>query len=130
MPFSQHMFSSMWLSIVKPSPVGAAKAPVPTSKVALTVAIVISVALLLLLLLIAAILYRRRELYGGFYICTAPPLVDMIPRLDASIPLMEQVNQLPYDKRWEFPREQLHFGKFFYLWVWQGLIPLIRLIME
>ena len=36
---------------------------------------------------------------------------DMIPRLDASIPLIEQVNKLPYDKRWEFPRELLHFGK-------------------
>ena len=104
------MFSS-WPSIVKPAPVGAAKSPGPISKVSLIVAIVVSVALFLVLLLIAAILYRRRQLYGSFYICTAPPLPDMIPRLDSSIPLIEQVNKLPYDKRWEFPREQLHFGK-------------------
>ena len=79
------------------------------------VAIVVSVALFLVLLLIAAIFYRRRQLYGGFYICTTPPLLDMIPRLDSTIPLIEQVNKLPYDKRWEFPREQLHFGTF---WFW------------
>ena len=108
---------SSWLSIVKPAPVGAAKGPGPTSKASLIVAIVVSVALLLLLLLIAAILYRRRQLYGGLYICTTPPLPDMIPRLDSSIPLIEQVNKLPYDKRWEFPREQLHFGKFRFLLV-------------
>ncbi|KAJ7350232.1 hypothetical protein OS493_037695 [Desmophyllum pertusum] len=99
------------LSLVKPPPVGALKSPGPSSKITFIVAIVVSVALFLLLLIIAAILYRRRQLYGGFYVCTTPPLPDMIPRLDASIPLIEQVNKLPYDKRWEFPREQLHFGK-------------------
>ena len=105
---------SSWLPIVKPGLVGAAKDK-QTSNASLIVAIVVSVALFLVLLLIAAIFYRRRQLYGGFYICTTPPLPDMIPRLDSSIPLIEQVNKLPYDKRWEFPREQLHFGTF---WFW------------
>ena len=107
-------FFSSWVSIVKPGLVGAAKDK-PPSNASLIVAIVVSVALFLVLLLIAAIFYRRRQLYGGFYICTTPPLLDMIPRLDSTIPLIEQVNKLPYDKRWEFPREQLHFGTF---WFW------------
>ncbi|KAJ7350230.1 hypothetical protein OS493_037693 [Desmophyllum pertusum] len=80
-----------------------------SSKIAFTVSIVVSVAFFLLLLIIAAILYHRRQLNGGFYIFTTPPLPDMIPRLDASIPLIEQVNKLPYYKRWEFPRGQLDF---------------------
>ena len=113
--------------IVKPVPVQAAKGPRPTSKVTLIVAIVVSVALFLMLLLIAAILYRRRQLYGGFYICTTPPLPDMIPRLDSSIALIEQVNKLPYDKRWEFPREQLHFGKF---WIFIGTAGIDSPILE
>lgn len=51
-------------------------------------------------------------MYGGFYMCTTPPLPDLIASMDASIPLIEQVNKLPYDKRWEFPRDQLQFGKY------------------
>lgn len=96
---------------VKRTPVQAIKDPQPHSKVTFIVAILFSVVLFLLLLVIAAILYRRRQVYGGFYICTTPPLPDLIARLDSSIPLIEQVNKLPYDKRWEFPREQLQFGK-------------------
>ena len=116
MTFMFSIFCLLGFSIflVKPGLVGAAKDK-PTSNASLIVAIVVSVALFLVLLLIAAIFYRRRQLYGGFYICTTPPLPDMIPRLDSSIPLIEQVNKLPYDKRWEFPREQLHFGTF---WFW------------
>lgn len=87
------------------------KGPQPSSKITFIVAISVSVALFILLLIIAAILYRRRQLYDGFYICTSPPLPDLIARLDSSIPLIEQVNKLPYDKRWEFPREQLQFGE-------------------
>ena len=87
------------------------KGPQPSSKITFIVAILVSVALFILLLIIAAILYRRRQLYDGFYICTSPPLPDLIARLDSSIPLIEQVNKLPYDKRWEFPREQLQFGE-------------------
>ena len=101
----------LYFSTVKRTPVGAAKGPQPSSKITFIVAILVSVALFILLLIIAAILYRRRQLYDGFYICTSPPLPDLIARLDSSIPLIEQVNKLPYDKRWEFPREQLQFGE-------------------
>jgi len=111
--FAENTFGNdtVVLSIVKRTPVGAVKGPQPSSKITFIVAILVSVALFILLLIIAAILYRRRQLYDGFYICTSPPLPDLIARLDSSIPLIEQVNKLPYDKRWEFPREQLQFGK-------------------
>lgn len=91
--------------------VGAVIGPQSSSKVTFIVAIVVSVVLFILLLIAAATLYRRRQLYDGFYICNSPPLPDLIARLDSSIPLIEQVNKLPYDKRWEFPREQLQMGK-------------------
>ena len=110
-PALSHTIDSFYFFIVKRTPIEAVRNPPPSSKVTFIVAILVSVVLFLLLLIIAAILYRRRQLYGGFYVCTTPPLPDLIARLDASIPLIEQVNKLPYDKRWEFPREQLEFGK-------------------
>ncbi|CAH3127131.1 unnamed protein product, partial [Porites lobata] len=99
------------LAVVRKTPIAAVRDPLPSlSKAHLIVAILVSVVLFILLLIIAAVLYRRRQMYGGFYICTTPPLPDLIASMDASIPLIEQVNKLPYDKRWEFPRDQLQFG--------------------
>ena len=98
---------------VRKTDIAAVRDPLPSlSKAHLIVAILVSVVLFILLLIIAAVLYRRRQMYGGFYICTTPPLPDLIASMDASIPLIEQVNKLPYDKRWEFPRDQLQFGKY------------------
>lgn len=102
---------SVVLSVVQPEQVGAISGLGPHSKIPFIAAIVVGATLFLLLLVIAAILVRRRQIYGGFYICTTPPLPDMIPRLDSSIPLIEQVHKLPLDKRWEFPREHLRFCK-------------------
>ncbi|XP_022801625.1 vascular endothelial growth factor receptor 2-like [Stylophora pistillata] len=102
---------SVVLSVVQLGPVGTIRNLRHHSKIPFIAAIVVGVALFLLLSVIAAIFYRRRQIYGGFYICTTPPLPDMIPRLDSSIPLIEQVHKLPLDKRWEFPRERLRFCK-------------------
>lgn len=98
-------------ALVKRTTIGAVTRQQSSSNTSFIVAIFVSVVLFILLVLVAVILYRRRQLYGGFYICTTPPLPDLIARLDASIPLIEQVNKLPYDKRWEFPREHLQFGR-------------------
>lgn len=97
--------------LIKKPTVRAVKVLQSSSKIHLIVAICVSVVLFIILLLIAVTLYRRRQLYDGFYICTSPPLPDFIARLDPSIPLIEQVNKLPYDKQWEFPRELLQFGR-------------------
>lgn len=109
--FLAYFHASILITTVQPEQVGAISSLGPHSKIPFIAAIVVGATLFLLLLVIAAILVRRRQIYGGFYICTTPPLPDMIPRLDSSIPLIEQVHKLPLDKRWEFPREHLRFCK-------------------
>ena len=106
-----YFHASILITTVQPEQVGAISSLGSHSKIPFIAAIVVGATLFLLLLVIAAILVRRRQIYGGFYICTTPPLPDMIPRLDSSIPLIEQVHKLPLDKRWEFPREHLRFCK-------------------
>lgn len=80
------------------------------SKGAMIVVIACSSFLILLLLLIIFILYRRKKRYGGFFIFTLPPSPDYIMKLDPESSLLEQVNKLPYDAQWEFPRERLSVG--------------------
>ena len=82
--------------------------------------IVISVALIMILIVLVCVLYRRKQLYGGFYICATPPKPDYIMKLDPHKSLIEQVHKLPYDEYWEVPRELLHMRK--YSW---PLIPRI-----
>lgn len=82
------------------------------SKGAMIVVIACSSFLILLLLLIIFILYRRKKRYGGFFIFTLPPSPDYIMKLDPESSLLEQVNKLPYDAQWEFPRERLSVGTY------------------
>ena len=63
-------------------------------------------------MVVLIILYRRKKLYGGFYIFTLPPAPDYIKKLDPGKSLIEQTHKLPYDPEWEFPRERLKLGKF------------------
>ena len=58
------------------------------------------------------VLYRRKKLYGRFYIFTAPPMIDYITRLDKDKSLIEQSNKLPYIAEWEFPRERVQLGEY------------------
>ena len=82
-----------------------------SSKTFLLVVVATSTALAIVLSLLAVILYRRRQLYGGLYLCSTPPLPDFIDKLDPSIALIDQISKLPYDEKWEFPREQVHISK-------------------
>ncbi|XP_032219869.2 hemicentin-1 isoform X2 [Nematostella vectensis] len=84
-----------------------AKKKVP-DKPHLIILILISITLILFLVVFAVILWRRHRMYGGFYLCTTPPLPDLIKSLDPSTPLIEQVHKLPYDPLWEYPRESIH----------------------
>ena len=77
----------------------------------ITITITVAVVLGLLLLLIVVVLYRRRQLYGGFYIFTLPPMPDYIKKLDSSKTLVAQTHKLPYDPEWEFPRDHLQICK-------------------
>ena len=80
------------------------------SKGAMIAVIGVSSVLILLLLFIIFVLYRRKKRYGGFFIFTLPPPPDYIMKLDSERSLLEQTNKLPYDARWEFPRERLSVG--------------------
>ena len=80
------------------------------SEAAMIAAIACSSVLILVLLLIIFVLYRRKKRYGGFFIFTLPPSPDYIMKLDPERSLLEQINKLPYDAQWEFPRERLSVG--------------------
>ena len=67
------------------------------------------IAILLLSCLVLA-LYRRKKIYGGFYIFKEPPSPDYFRNLDPSMALIEQTNKLPYDLAWEFPRKRIRLG--------------------
>ena len=57
------------------------------------------------------VLYRRKKIYGGFYLFSYPPLPDYIEMLDNNKELQEQVHKLPFIPEWEFPRERVKFGR-------------------
>ena len=57
------------------------------------------------------VLYKRKKLYGGFYILSMPPSPDYFRGLDPTRPLSEQVNKLPYFPEWEFPREKVQISE-------------------
>ena len=56
-------------------------------------------------------LYKRKTLYGGFYIFSYPPLPDYIDKLDVDKDIHEQLEKLPYIAEWEFPRERITLRK-------------------
>lgn len=72
----------------------------------------VSFFVLAIVIIVAVVLYKRKKIYGGFYILTLPPLTDYIKKLDPHKPLTEQTNKLPYDAEWEFPRNRLKFCKY------------------
>ncbi|XP_028407826.1 fibroblast growth factor receptor 1-like [Dendronephthya gigantea] len=73
----------------------------------LIVIIVVSCIVALLILCFGAILYRRKKMLGGFYLCTMPHYRDYIQILDQGKFIHEQTNKLPYLSEWEFPRENI-----------------------
>ena len=56
------------------------------------------------------VLYKRKKLYGGFYLFSHPPLPDYIEMLDVNKDIHEQIHKLPFIPEWEFPRERITFG--------------------
>jgi hypothetical protein len=71
-----------------------------------------AIGLISMIMLIASsfVLYKRKKLYGGFYLFSFPPLPDYIAMLDANKGIQEQVHKLPFIPEWEFPRERITFG--------------------
>ena len=59
------------------------------------------------------VLYRRKKIYGGFYLFSYPPLPDYIEIINRNGNIQEQIQQLPFIPEWEFPRERISFGRQF-----------------
>lgn len=72
-------------------------------------------------LVVIAVLYRRKKLYGGFYILTLPPMPDYLKKLDPQRPIQEQTHKLPLCADWEFPRNRLTLGKITLLAMWDAM---------
>ena len=60
------------------------------------------------------VLYRRKTIYGGFYLFSYPPLPDYMGIIDRNGNIQEQLQKLPFIPEWEFPRERISFGKYFF----------------
>ena len=63
------------------------------------------------LAIVSFVLWKRKAIYGGFYIFSYPALPDYMERLDATKDIQEQLKKLPYISEWEFPRERIALGK-------------------
>ena len=57
------------------------------------------------------VLYKRKKLYGDFYLFSYPPLPDYMERLDMSENFRDQVQKLPFLPEWEFPRDRITLGR-------------------
>ena len=66
---------------------------------------------LIVLIVICYVLYKRKKIYGGFYLFTFPPLPDYMEMLDRNKDIREQIHKLPFIPEWEFPRDRITFGK-------------------
>ena len=75
--------------------------------------IIVPIALISIIILVAAsfVLYRRKKLYGGFYLFSYPPLPDYMAILDKNGNIQDQLQKLPFIPEWEFPRERITLGK-------------------
>ena len=75
--------------------------------------ILLAVVFLSTLLIVVGVfvLLRRKKIYGGFYLFTAPPNPDHLRNIDPARALIDQTNGLPYDPVWEFPRKRIRLRK-------------------
>ncbi|XP_028407243.1 fibroblast growth factor receptor 2-like [Dendronephthya gigantea] len=75
------------------------------------------------LIAISFVLYKRKKIYGGFYLFSYPPIPDYIKNLDENGNIQEQLQKLPFIPEWEFPREKISFiselgsGEFGVVWL-------------
>lgn len=87
----------------------------PANNIAATASLIAALiaALLIIILLVAltVILYKRKRLYGGFYILSVPPSPDYFKKLDPTRPLSEQTSKLPYFPEWEYPRNKIRLSE-------------------
>ena len=66
---------------------------------------------MILLAVPCIILWKRKKLYGGFYLFSYPPVPDYMKNWDVDGNVWDQVQKLPFLPEWEFPRERITFGR-------------------
>lgn len=71
---------------------------------------------MIVLIAICFVLYKRKKLYGGFYLFSYPPIPDYMKNLDVNGNIQEQIQKLPFIPEWEFPRDRISFSKSFIQW--------------
>ncbi len=76
--------------------------------------VVVPIGVITMLILVATcfVLYKRKKIYGGFYLFSYPPLPDYMEVLDINGNIQEQIQKLPFVPEWEFPREKISFSKY------------------
>ncbi|CAB3997544.1 vascular endothelial growth factor receptor 2-like [Paramuricea clavata] len=91
--------------------------------------IVVPTGLISMIIVVVAgfVLYRRKKMYGGFYLFSYPPLPDYIKSINRNGNIQEQLQQLPFIPEWEFPRERISFdselgsGQFGIVWLAEAI---------
>ena len=90
------------------------KLPKSTTLVKTFLFVVVPIGIITMIILVATcfVLYRRKKIYGGFYLFSYPPLPDYMETLDVNGNMQEQLQKLPFVPEWEFPRERISFSKY------------------
>lgn len=83
-----------------------------SNAILLSVVLPIAIITLFILVAICFVLYKRKKIYGGFYLFSYPPLPDYMERLDVNGNIQEQLKRIPFIPEWEFPRERICFSKY------------------
>ncbi|XP_028408446.1 platelet-derived growth factor receptor alpha-like [Dendronephthya gigantea] len=79
--------------------------------------------IMVIVIAISFVLYKRKKIYGGFYLFSYPPIPDYLKDLDVNGNIQEQLQKLPFIPEWEFPREKISFlselgsGEFGVVWL-------------
>lgn len=81
------------------------------STASLVAAIIAGLFIIIILSIMVVILYKRKQLYGGFYVLSIPPSPDYFKKIDPTKALSDQINKLPYFPEWEFPRSKIRLSK-------------------
>lgn len=104
---------SMIISVYKKSVfVADTSKPNATMKTMLSILVPIGIITLFIVTAICFILYKRKKIYGGFYLFSYPPVPDYMENLDIHANMQEQLQKLPFIQEWEFPRERINFSKY------------------
>lgn len=82
-----------------------------TPKTIMSFVIPTGVITVVILLITSYVLFKRKKLYGGFYLLSYPPMPDYIEKIDINRNMHEQMQKLPFIHEWEFPRERITFSK-------------------